>query len=102
MMLQIFVLYHKTYVPPLTYLFNISLSTNESPPIWKTVYVRPLFKGGDLTVLNNDMPISNLSILSKVLESLVNDQLNEFLSSKNALAEIQSGFRKNIVHSQKL
>jgi len=27
-MLQIFVLYHKTYVPPLTHIFNLSLSTN--------------------------------------------------------------------------
>ncbi len=80
--------------PPLTYLFNLSLSTNEIPSIWKTAYVQPLFKGGDPTVLNNYRPISKLSILSKVLESLVNDQLKEFLSSKNALSEFQSGFRK--------
>jgi len=83
-MFQIFVLYHKTYVPPLTYLFNLSLSTNEIPSIWKTAYVQPFFKGSDSTVLNNYMPISKLSILSKVLESLVNDQLKEFISSKNA------------------
>ncbi len=31
--------------PPLTYLFNLSLSTNEIPSIWKTAYVQPLFKG---------------------------------------------------------
>ncbi len=68
------------YVPPLTYLF---ISTNEIPSIWKTAYVRPLFKGSDPTVLNNHMPISKCSILSKVLELLVNDQLKEFLSSKN-------------------
>ncbi len=61
-------------VPPLTCLFNLSLSTNEIPSIWKTAYVRPLYKGGDPTVLNNYMPISKLSILSKVLESLVNEQ----------------------------
>ncbi len=93
-MLQIFALYHKTYVPPLTYLFNLSLSTREIPSIWKTAYVRPLFKGGDPTVLNNYMPISELSILLKVLESLVNDQLKEFLSSKNPFSEFQSGLRK--------
>ncbi len=85
-MLQIFVLYHKTYVPPLTYLFNLSLSR-------KTAYVRPLFKWSDPTVLNNYIPISTFSILSKVLKSLVNDQSKEFLSSKNALSELQSGFR---------
>ncbi len=57
----------QTYVPPLTYLFNLSLSANEIPSIWKAAYVRPLFKGGDPTVLNNYMPISKLSILSKAL-----------------------------------
>ncbi len=93
-MLQIFVLYHKTYVPPLTYLFNLSLSTNEIPSIWKTAYVRPLFKWSNPTVLNNYIPISTFSILSKVLKSLVNDQSKvDFLSSKNALSELQSGFR---------
>ncbi len=86
-MLQICVLYHKTYVLPLTYLFNLSLSTNEIPSIWKTAYVRTLFKEGDPTVLYKYMPISKLSILSNVLESLVKDQLKEFLSSKNALSE---------------
>ncbi len=91
-MLQICVLYHKTYVPPLTYLFNLSLSTNEIPSIWKTAYVRSLFKEGDPTVLYKYMPISKLSILSNVLESLVNDQLKEFLSSKNALSEYVGWF----------
>ncbi len=66
-------------MPPLTYLFNLSLSTNEIPSIWKTAYVWTLFKGGDPTVLNNYIPISKLSILSKVLELLVNDQLKEFI-----------------------
>ncbi len=53
--------------PPLTCLFNLSLSTNEIPSIWKTAYVRPLYKGGDPTVLNNYRPVSKCSVLSKVL-----------------------------------
>ncbi len=99
-MLQIFALYHKTYVPPLTYLFNLSLSTHEIPSIWKNAYVRPLFKGGDSTVLNNYMPISKLSILLKVLESLVNDQLKEFLKIPYQRSNPVLG--KNTVHSQQL
>ncbi len=59
-----------------------------------SAYVRPLFKGGYPTVLDNYRPISKLSILSKVLESLVNDQLKEFLSSKNALSEFNPVLRK--------
>ncbi len=89
-MLQIFVLYHKTYEPPLTYLFNLLYLQTKF--LLSGKLLQPLFKGP--TVLNNYMPISKLSILSKVLESLVNDQLKEFLSSKNALSEFKSGFRK--------
>lgn len=32
--------------PPLTYLFNLTLSTNVIPKIWKSAYVLPLLKGG--------------------------------------------------------
>ena len=45
---------------PLTYLFNLSLETNEIPLIWKSAFVLPLLKGGDPTVLNNYRPISKL------------------------------------------
>ena len=32
--------------PPLTTLFNLSLSTNTIPKLWKSAYVLPLLKGG--------------------------------------------------------
>lgn len=80
--------------PPLTYLFNLSLDTNEIPLIWKSAFVFPLLKGGDPTVLNNYRPISKLSVLAKVMETLVNEQLKEFLTINNILSNFQSGFRK--------
>jgi len=43
---------------------------------------------------NNYKPISNLSVLSKVLERLVSEQLKEFLSVNKILSEFQSGLRK--------
>lgn len=80
--------------PPLTYLFNLSLDTNEIPLIWKSAFVFPLLKGGDPTDLNNYRPISKLSVLGKVMETLVNEQLKEFLTINNILSNFQSGFRK--------
>uniref|UniRef100_A0A3P9IXQ6 Reverse transcriptase domain-containing protein n=1 Tax=Oryzias latipes TaxID=8090 RepID=A0A3P9IXQ6_ORYLA len=79
---------------PLTYLFNLSLSTNTIPHAWKSAYVLPLLKGGDPTNLNNYRPISKLPILAKVLEGLISVQLKEFLISNNILSPSQSGFRK--------
>ena len=79
---------------PLQYLFNLTITTNCIPEIWKVAYVLPLLKGGDPTCLNNYRPISKLSILSKVLEGLVNDQLKDFLHTNNIFSPYQSGFRK--------
>ena len=61
---------------------------------WKSAFVLPLFKGGDPAILNNHRPISNLSVLAKILETLVSKQLKEFLYSNAILSPYQSGFRK--------
>lgn len=79
---------------PLTILFNLSIQNNEIPSVWKSAFVTPLFKGGDPAVLTNYRPISNLCVLSKILESLVSDQIKEFLYSNELLSKLQSGFRK--------
>lgn len=81
-------------VQPLTHIFNLSMSSMQIPKIWKSAFVTPLFKGGDPTILNNYRPISKLCILSKMFESLINNQLKDFLNSNNILCNFQSGFRK--------
>lgn len=75
-------------------LFNLSIQNNEIPSVWKSAFVTPLFKGGDPAVLTNYRLISNLCVLSKILESLVSDQIKEFLYSNEILSKLQSGFRK--------
>ncbi len=80
--------------PSLTYLFNLSLITNTIPRIWKSAFVVPLSKGGDLSLMDNYRPISKLCILSKILETLVNKQLTQYLNDYNILSSNQSGFCK--------
>ena len=79
---------------PLTNIFYLCLNTNVIPPIWKSAFMVPLLKGGDPTILNNYRPIPKLSVLVKVLESLVSDQLKNFVNSYNVLSDFQSDFRK--------
>lgn len=79
---------------PLMYLFNLTLELNVIPSVWKSAYVLPLLKGGEPSLLNNYRPISNLSVLAKVLESLVCNQMKMFLSDNDILSTFQSGFRK--------
>lgn len=57
-------------------------------------YVLPLLKGGDSSCLDNYRPISKLPILAKVLETLVVDQLKDYLVSNHILSDVQSGFRR--------
>lgn len=80
-------------VKPLTYIFNLSVCTDTVPISWKQAYITPLLKFGDPCDANNYRPISNLSVLAKVLDILVSDQLRTFLVSLNILNNIQSGFR---------
>lgn len=79
---------------PVSHIFNLSISNNVIPEIWKTAFVLPLLKGGDPKCLNNYRPISKLSVLAKVLERLINDQIKDFLDTHNILSPLQSGFRK--------
>ncbi len=44
--------------------------------------------------MDNYRPISKLCILSKILETLVNKQLTQYLNDYNILSSNQSGFRK--------
>ena len=48
----------------------------------------------------NYIPISLLLIISKVIERIVHDQTNKFLSENNILYNFQSGIRPN--HSANL
>ena len=78
---------------PITSILNLSLYAGELPSSWKSAMVLPLLKGGDPSDLNNYRPISRLSVMAKVFESLVNEQLKKFLTDHNILSESQSGFR---------
>ena len=53
----------------------------------------PLFKQGESFDLNNYRPISVISVVAKVFEGIVYDQLYNFLNSEEIISRQQSGFR---------
>jgi hypothetical protein len=73
-------------------LFNLSLSKSEFPTKWKTASVIPLFKKGDKSSISNYRPISLLSAVGKVFESIVFKEVFNHLMSNNLLYKFQSGF----------
>ena len=75
------------------HIFNLSVTTCTVPNLWKMAQISPLHKGGAESDPNNYRPISKLSCLAKILESLVNNQIKHYLSNNSILTPLQSGFR---------
>jgi len=81
--------------PYIVELFNRSLAAGHFPVGFKDAFITPVIKkpGLDDTDVSSYRPISNLSVLSKLLERLVARQLMAYLSSSDLLPSLQSGFR---------
>ena len=63
------------------------------PANLKISKIIPIFKKDDRTVFNNYRPISLLPIMSKVVEKVIADQMNEFFVKHKLLFDHQYGFR---------
>ena len=79
---------------PLAHIINLSIIQGVVPDDLKLARVVPLFKKNDKTDVGNYRPVSILSVISKVLERVVYNQLEGYLSDKNLLFDYQSGFRR--------
>lgn len=75
---------------PLTYLYNIILSTQTFPDHWKVSKIIPLFKKDDKSVIENYRPISLLNNFAKIFESLLHDTI--YYQIKHHLSDAQHGF----------
>ena len=82
--------------PIIARLINQSLSTGIFPDCLKTARVVPIFKAGDPKDVNNYRPISILSIISKIFERVVHNQLMSFLIRFNLITPCQFGFLKRL------
>ena len=80
--------------PSLCKLMNCSIRAGVFPQRWKTAKVRPLFKSGDRSDVNNYRPISVLPVISKLLERHVHSAFYAYLRDNNLLYVGQSGFRE--------
>ena len=78
-----------------TSIINNSFMNNTFPASEKVTLIKPIIKGKlDKQSLSSFRPVSNLTFLSKVIESAVLTQLIEHLQSVKALPDEQSAYRK--------
>jgi len=67
------------------------------PTEWKLAHLTPNHKGkGSKSDINNYRPLSVLSPIAKVYESLLAERISNFFESNNLLYDNQFGFRKGL------
>ena len=89
------IMYIKTLLPIITTLVNKSITKSYVPATFRKAVVRPLLKkpGLDQNVLKNYRPVSNLPFVSKILEKVVANRLDEHLESNSLHHDLQSAYR---------
>ena len=81
--------------PILLHILNTSVTTGCFPAGMKNAVIKPTLKkdNADSDMLSNYRPVSNLTAVSKLLERVVLNQLNEYLNSNDLYCPVQSGYR---------
>ena len=74
-------------------IINCSIVTESVPESWKTAVVIPLHKKGELTAAENFRPITNVPVISKIIEKVVCNQVDLFLKRNHLYSTDQHGFR---------
>ena len=74
---------------------QLVLHSGTVPSTFKFAYITPLLKKADLDPADakSYRPISNLSVISKLLERLVSKQLLMYLKNNGLLPDLQSAYR---------
>lgn len=76
--------------PILKSLFSASICSGKFPDVWKLSYVTPIFKNGDKSLVTNYRPISKISLVAKVFESIIDSKIKPLF--QNVLIASQHGF----------
>jgi len=74
-------------------LINDTITSGTCPEVLKIATIIPIFKKGEKTIMNNYRPIALLPVLSKVLEKIINEQINSKLDELRIIDDNQYGFR---------
>ena len=85
--------YSKTLAYPLSILFTLTYNTGYIPQEWKLANVVPVFKKDNKNKVTNYRPISLTSLVMKVLERILYDEL--FTHTIYKIDKRQQGFLKN-------
>ena len=64
------------------------------PSQWKESRVSAIYMKGNKKLASNYRPVSIISVLCRILEKLIHNQIVEYMQSENLLSDLQFGFIK--------
>ena len=77
---------------PLSMIFDKSFAEGTVPADWRDANISPIFKKGVKGSVSNYRPVSLTSIVCKLMESVIRDQVVDHLSD-SLILDSQRGFR---------
>ena len=77
---------------PLSIIFQHSFMTASLPHEWKLHTITPIHKSGNRSNPCNYRPVALLPIVSKVMESIIDDAIRQFLQETRSITVSQHGF----------
>jgi hypothetical protein len=86
--------YAQLLAAPIAHICNLAISSGVFPSAFKLGQIKPIYKNGDKSRVDNYRPITILPTLSKILERLMNKRLVTYVESNNYLSPAQYGFRR--------
>lgn len=79
-------------VIPLTIIFKKSLANGVIPEAWKKAEVVPIYKKGRKDIPLNYRPVSLTSVIGKILEKMIREEIMNHLDRNNLIHTAQHGF----------
>ena len=80
---------------PLSLLFTFSFDHGILPAAWLISFITPIFKKGNPAEANNYRPIALTSCMCKLMETVIKDQIVQFLADKGLISKCQHAFIKH-------
>lgn len=78
----------------LTRVLNMAYMTKTTPTLWNISHITMLPKGGDASLPENFRPISLMANAQKILHTILNERLNDYLDETQTLDTAQCGYRR--------
>lgn len=87
-------MFKSAIIPIIVLIINMTIVCSRIPTALKISRITPIHKSGERNYANNYRPISNISLLAKVMEKHIFNTFYAFIENNTLLSSHQFGFRK--------